>query len=55
MHSLLLLLPFNEFILNAQGSKLIKNGYINEIVRLIIVFLIRNIWLFLNTAQKEDK
>ncbi len=52
-HFLSLLL--NEIILKVQGNKFITKGYINEIDKHIMVFLIRHIWLFLNTAQNEDK
>ena len=37
------------------GIKLLINGYIKDRMKLIIVFIIRNIWLFLYTAQKEDE
>ncbi len=50
-----LFLLLNEIILKVQGNIFITKGYINEIDKHIIVFLIRYIWLFLNTAQNEDK
>ena len=54
-HSLLLLLSFNEIILKNPGNKLIKKGYIKDNPKLIKIFSIRYIWVFWNTAPKEDK
>ena len=53
MHFLLLF--FIEIILKTQGNKLIIKGYIKEMVKLIKLFLIKNIWVFLYTALNEDK
>ena len=51
----LLLESFNEIILKIPGNKLIRNGYIKEIPKLINVFSIRYFCVFWNTAPKEDK
>ena len=49
------MLSFKEDSLIIQVIILKINGYIKDIEKLKTVFLITNIWLFLNTAQKEDR
>ena len=55
IHPKLCFLVDREQIRKREGKIFIKNGYMNEIEKLIKVFFIRTISEFLYTPPKDDK